>query len=642
MTDRHSLLAVFVAVLGLAGCTEPGTEQNTGQAAEATAEAAPPEAETRGDFEMADASSVGGQVYVQACASCHDGGVDRAPQRAMLLLMSPESIHRSLAAGVMQAQAAALSAEEKVAVAEYLAGRGIAGVAETAGPPRCEDNRFDFAEPPVFAGWGFTPASTHLIPTATAGLTPANIDSLKLKWALAFPGAARARSAPGLAGGLLFVGSHGGTVFALDRETGCARWSFDASAEVRTGIVVSPWRAGDDTAKPMAFFGDLIGNLYGLDALTGELQWRARPDEHPNTTLTGTPTLHEDTLYVPVSSLEVVPAADPTYECCNFRGSVVAYHARTGETRWQAFTVADEPRPQGVNAAGTQNYGPSGAPIWNSPAIDIERRQLLVGTGENYSSPADGARDAIFAFDLATGEVNWVFQATAGDAWNMACGPGDRTNCPVEDGPDYDFGAGTVVTQDANGRDLVVAGQKSGMVHALDALTGEPVWQTKVGRGGIHGGVYFGMAAGGGRLFVPISDTDDGREYPEPARPGLYALDLRNGEYLWKVPAADVCRDDQQFCQAGYSQAITATPELVFAGSNDGYLRVFHAATGELLWELDTARDFPAVGGVSAKGGAFGGAAAPVAYQGKLILSSGYGFAGKMPGNALLVFAAGG
>ena len=642
MTDKHSLLAVFVAALGLAGCTEPGTEQNAGQAAETAAEAAPPAAETRGDFEMADASSVGGQVYVTACASCHDGGVDRAPQRAMLLLMSPESIHRSLATGVMQAQAAALSAEEKVAVAEYLAGRGMAGVAETAGPLRCEDNRFDFHEPPVFAAWGFDPGSTHLIPTATAGLTPANIASLKLKWALAFPGAVRARSAPALAGGLLFVGSHGGTVFALDRETGCARWSFDASAEVRTGIVVSPWRAGDDMAQPMALFGDLIGNLYGLDALTGELQWRARPDVHPNTTLTGTPTLHEGTLYVPVSSLEVVPAADPAYECCNFRGSVVAYDARTGEVRWQAFTVAEEPRLQGVNAAGTQNYGPSGAPIWNSPAIDVERSQLLVGTGENYSSPAEGGSDAIFAFDLATGEVNWVFQATAGDAWNMACGPGDRTNCPVEDGPDYDFGAGTVVTQDADGRDLVVAGQKSGMVHALDAGTGKPVWQTKVGRGGIHGGVYFGLAAGGGRLFVPISDTDDGREYPEPARPGLYALDLRNGEYLWKVPAPEVCRDDQQFCQAGYSQAITATPELVFAGGNDGYMRVFDAASGELLWELDTARDFPAVGGVTAQGGAFGGAAAPVAYQGKLILSSGYGFAGKMPGNALLVFEVGG
>ena len=393
----RGLLATIVAAVGLAACTEqvaetvagrmpdqvaaPVTERITEPVAEAAVEAGPLPTERGGDFVMGDTSSPGGRVYLRACASCHEGGVDRAPQRAMLLLMSPESIHRSLTAGVMQAQAAALSAEEKVAVAEFLAKRGMSGVAEAAGPPRCTNNRFDFDEPLVFSGWGHDPASTHAIPTATAGLTLANLGDLKLKWALAFPGASRARSAPALAGGLLFVGSHGGTVYALDRESGCARWSFDASAEVRTGIVVSPWRAGDAAARPMAFFGDLIGNLYGLDAVTGELRWRARPDDHPNTTLTGTPTLHDGTLYVPVSSLEVVPAADPAYECCNFRGSVVAYDARTGETRWQVFTIAEEPRPQGVNAAGTQNYGPSGAPIWNSPAIDVERSQLLVGTG---------------------------------------------------------------------------------------------------------------------------------------------------------------------------------------------------------------------------------------------------------------------
>ena len=606
--------------------------------------AAPPEPiadeDSPADFEMADTSSPGGQAYMRACAACHEQGVERAPQRAMLLLMSPQSIHRAMTRGVMQAQSAALSAEEKVAVAEFLSRRSMEDASGSIEPPRCEGvaGAFDFAEPPVFSGWGLTPASTHVIPSEIAGLTPGNIATLKLKWAFAFPGASRARSAPGLAGGRVYVGSHGGTVYALDRESGCASWSFDASAEVRTGIVITPWQAGDGSAEPLALFGDLIGNLYALDAVTGALKWRARPDEHPNTTLTGTPTLHDGTLYVPVSSLEVVPAAAPDYECCKFRGSVVAYDARTGEPKWQTFTVSEEPSPRARNAAGTQNYGPSGAPIWNSPAIDVERNQLTVGTGENYSSPADGASDAIFALDLTTGEVNWVFQATEGDAWNTACGVGDRTNCPVEDGPDYDFGAGTLVTRDADGRDIVIGGQKSGMVHALDAETGKLLWQTKVGRGGIHAGVYFGMAAGDGRVFVPISDTDDGREYPEPPRPGMYALDLRNGEYLWKVPSEEVCRPEQKFCQQGYSQAISATPEMVIAGSNDGHLRIFDATSGEVLWDLDTAKDFPAVGGAVAQGGAFGGAAAPLAYQGQLILSSGYGFAGKMPGNALLVF----
>ena len=282
--------------------------------------------------------------------------------------------------------------------------------------------------------------------------------------------------------------------------------------------------------------------------------------------------------------------------------------------------------------------GPSGAPIWNSPAIDIKRNQLTIGTGENYSSPASGESDAVIAFDLTTGDVNWVYQATVGDAWNVACGQEEDANCPVEDGPDFDFGAGTLLAQDIEGNEYVIGGQKSGVVHAIDPDTGKAVWKTKVGRGGIHAGVYFGMAADNGRLFVPISDTPDGREYPEAPRPGMYALDLRNGEYIWKSPAENICREDQPLCQPGYPAAITVMEEIVVAGSNDGHLRIFDAETGSILWDKDTAIEFDSLGGGKAKGGSFGGGAAPIAFEGQLIVNSGYGFAGKMPGNALLVF----
>jgi len=339
--------------------------------------------ELSSDFTLADTSTPSGKIYTNTCASCHEQGLDRAPHRTMLLLMSPDSIYRALTRGVMQAQSAGLSDENKIAVAEFLGGGKMGDMTATPEPAQCKggSKEFDYNEPPVFKGWGLTQASTHSIPADTAGLNKKNIASLKLKWVFSFPGALRTRSQPALAGGAIYVGSHGGTVYAFDRETGCARWTFDASAEVRTGIVISPWDTGDKTAEPIAYFGDLIGNLYAIDAITGELKWRARPDEHPNTTLTGTPSLHQGTLYVPVSSLEVVPAAEPDYECCHFRGSVVAYNALTGAQRWQGFTIAEEPSARTLNAAGTQNYGPSGAPVWNSPAIDIKRNQLTVGTG---------------------------------------------------------------------------------------------------------------------------------------------------------------------------------------------------------------------------------------------------------------------
>ena len=149
---------------------------------------------------------------------------------------------------------------------------------------------------------------------------------------------------PALAGGALYVGSHGGTVYAFDRETGCARWTFDASAEVAHWNGDQPHgRAEIQALSRWRTLAILLEILYALDAITGELKWRAKPDEHPNTTLTGTPSLHDGTLYVPVSSLEVVPAAEPDYECCHFRGSVVAYNARTGEQKWQGYTIAEEP-----------------------------------------------------------------------------------------------------------------------------------------------------------------------------------------------------------------------------------------------------------------------------------------------------------
>jgi polyvinyl alcohol dehydrogenase (cytochrome) len=452
----------------------------------------------------------------------------------------------------------------------------------------------------------------------------------------------RARSQPTLAGGALYVGSHDGTVYALDAESGCVRWSLAATAEVRTAIVISPWKAGDRSASPRGYFGDLLGNVYSVDIVTGELLWRLRADDHPNATITAAPTLYGDRLYVSVSSLETGPPGNEAYECCTFRGSVVAYEAATGAEIWRSYTILEPLVLKGKNRVGTDQYGPSGAPIWNSPAIDEKRRQLYVGTGENYSSPATGTSDAIFAIDLDTGAVNWVFQATANDAWNVACDLETNANCPVEDGPDLDFGAATILGRTSDGRDIVLAGQKSGAAFGLDPETGKQLWRTKVGRGGIQGGVHFGMATEGGRLFVPISDMPDGREYDEPMRPGLYALDAETGAYLWKAPSDETVCGDRDFCDPGISAAVTAIPGLVFAGEMDGHLRAYASDSGEVLWDVDLARSFETVNGEIARGGSMGGASGPIIHDGNVYVNSGYGLYFHMPGNVLLAFATGG
>jgi polyvinyl alcohol dehydrogenase (cytochrome) len=278
--------------------------------------------------------------------------------------------------------------------------------------------------------------------------------------------------------------------------------------------------------------------------------------------------------------------------------------------------------------------------VWNTPTIDAKRNQLYIGTGENMSSPATLTSDAIFAMDLDTGKVNWVFQATANDAWNVACGTPFPDSCPEEDGPDFDFGAGTLMLTASEAGDLVVGGQKSGKVHALNPDTGALVWQTRVGRGGIQGGVHFGMAADAERLYVPISDMADGRTYPDPDRPGVHALDPNTGKELWWSETPDVC-EGRNFCFPGVSQAITTTADMVFAGGMDGVMRIHDADSGDVLWEMDSTSPIATVSGVEAFGGSFGGGSAPVIQDGLVVLSSGYGIYLHMPGNLLMVFEVG-
>ncbi|HKK23318.1 MAG TPA: PQQ-binding-like beta-propeller repeat protein, partial [Pseudohaliea sp.] len=371
-------------------------------------------------------------LYQSHCAQCHDGGVARAPHRVSFEMLGAEAIYAALTEGAMKAQGAALSDPERQALAEHLSGQAL-GVAPTAAVERCAaDNAVGALGEPALAGWGLTPGNTRFVDAPTAGLDRQTVPKLALKWAFAFPGATRARSQPTVAGDTVYVGSQSGAVYALDLDSGCARWVFNADAEVRTGVALSI-----EDGEPAAWFGDFAGNVYRLDARTGTLRWRAAVDDHPALTITGSPRPHGGRLYVPMSSTEWASAADPGYACCTFRGGVTAFAAETGERLWTTYSIPETPTPSGArNELGVPLLAPSGAPVWNSPTFDRERGLLYVGTGESYTSPAHRNSDSVLAMDLVTGELRWSYQALAGDAWNMACNlpEGQRGNCPEEDG----------------------------------------------------------------------------------------------------------------------------------------------------------------------------------------------------------------
>lgn len=587
-----------------------------------------------------DEEHPGAALYLQHCAKCHSQPVSRAPHKSFLEMLSPDMILKAMDEGVMQQMAKGLLAEQREQITNYLVGEAPK---KTHPVVMCKRgaSEFDYNQPSMALGWGIGRNNSRFIRGEVAQLKPGDVKRLKLKWAFAYPNATRARSQPTLVGGAVVVGSQDGTVYSLDSNTGCVRWTFRASAEVRTGITVTPWKADDKTNGPIAgYFSDLLARVYAIDLVTGKLLWMTEVDDHPSATTTAQPILYGDRVYATVSSLEVVPAADPEYPCCNFRGSIVALDASTGEMVWKRYTIEEEPVQVGVTSVGTPIYAPSGAPSWNSPTVDEKRQRLYFGTGENYSSPAQGSSDAIFALNIEDGEIEWIRQTTQGDAWNVACMPfiPNKANCPVENGPDVDFGAPPILFQ-YKGKEILVAGQKSGDVYGIEPDDGSIVWHQILGRGSNQGGMHFGMASENDRVFVPMSDYDDDMLPIEDAKPGISALNAYTGERLWTTPANDIC-NDRKDCDPGISAAVTAIPGIVFAGHMDGRLRAYDTQNGDVVWEFDTYRDFETLSGEIARGGSFGGGSGPIVANGKLYANSGYGIYFHMPGNVLLVFEA--
>ena len=577
-------------------------------------------------------------LYRDFCAACHDGENTGAPSREALEMLSSSQIIAAMTRGVMAQQAARLPGFDKEILATYLAAKTDDARRRERDMPRCE-GELAYTEAPVWDRWGGDPRNSRFRNSDKTAIRRGNIDRLKVKWVFGFPNASRARSQPAATREAIFTGSQDGTVYALDTDTGCIWWTFYADAEVR----VAPLLRSDQRGLPSELiFSDFNANVYALRANTGELLWRTSVKDHPVSTLTGAPSLFDDTLYVPLSSTEVVSAVNPQYECCTFRGGVVALDANTGKRRW-TFNTVTPPLPTSQNAAGAQLYGPSGAPVWSAPTIDASRGLLYFGTGENYSMPASDLSDAIVALHLSDGRIAWANQTLQGDTWNAACeygksGESAEINCPDIRGPDFDFGAPPILTTLANGQDIILAGQKSGMVYAMDPENnGRTLWAIRAGMGGYKGGIHWGMASDGETLFVGVADTPGHRQSVGPARSGIHAYDPATGELRWARLERGLCEEAKMRCWAAASAPVTATDELVLVGGLDGVLRIHSSRSGELLWSYDTVRVYDTVNGVTAKGGSID-SAGPVLIDGKLILNSGYDKFREIPGNALIVF----
>jgi polyvinyl alcohol dehydrogenase (cytochrome) len=571
--------AIAAAAISIAAFGASALAQQVGPMPPATAAGNTPSARAAQAAALVKLQAHGEELFNARCKGCHMPPVEHAPSRAELAAQFPNVISDALKTGKMQPMAAGLSDEDIGAIAAFVTGQqpdakfDLAGESKNACPAGAKFNPAG----PAWNGWSPDKQNTRMAASTT--INAANTPKLKVKWAFAYQGGRYGQ--PTVVGNRVFVTSSSGQVYALDKQTGCVAWAYKARGPVR--VTVSIGKNPKAASGWAAYFGDMNRIQVAVDANSGKELWNVSIDAGPRGILTGAPTLWGDTLYVPLSSFEEGVAGLAAYECCKQRGAVAALDIATGRIKWKSYSIPTAPAPFKKNAVGTQMYGPAGGAIWSSPTIDPKRGVLYVATGDSYTDVEETYSDAVEAMDLKTGKIKWAHQMTALDHFLVGCPPQrPGANCPTPNGPDFDFGSSPILKHLPGGKDILLAGQKSGGVYGLDPEDGKIVWQLRIGKGSALGGVEWGMAADDANLYVGVADR---------GMPTLSALRLTDGALIWRhrAPEPAKCSFTGGRCTNGYSGPPSLANGVLFGVNQDGHVRAFEAKTGALLWDYDTA-----------------------------------------------------
>ncbi|MFO0585540.1 MAG: PQQ-binding-like beta-propeller repeat protein [Anaeromyxobacter sp.] len=464
---------------------------------------------------------------------------------------------------------------------------------------------------------------------AERALSVGTVGGLQVRWA--FTTAGDVSATPAVDGARVYFPDWAGWLYALDRRTGRELW--------RASIAQASGVPGDKArASPLVAGGKVIvgtqgpfgggGKLLAFDKDSGALVWATVVEAHPAAIITQSASAFDGRVYVGVASMEEALAVIPGYPCCSFRGSAAAVDLETGTLLWKTYMI-----PAGY----------SGGAVWGSaPAVDVRRGQVYIATGNNYSLPdpvqacvaanpsnpsgciaADDLFDSVVALDLGTGAVRWATRAIPFDAWTGDCLPffGDGTNCPQPAGPDYDFGQAPALFTTQRGAQIVGAGQKSGQYWAMSPDTGQVLWVTQAGPGGTAGGLQWGSAVDGRRVYTANANSN----FVPWTLPGgaivtsgvWSGLDAATGALLWQTTPP---------FGGGTSGPVTTANGVVFGCSLDalGHMYALDGATGRILWSF-------ASGGSCLSGAAIS--------NGDLFWGSGYSnFGFGTPNNKLYAF----
>ncbi len=424
-------------------------------------------------------------------------------------------------------------------------------------------------------------------------ISPANVSGLTPKWVFTTGGDVSAT--PTVDGDAVYFPDWGGNLFAVKKDSGELIWSHKISEY--DGVEGAVSRVSPAVEGNQVIIGDIQSsklvhngaNVISVDRETGALRWMTQVDAHPAAIITGSPVVFNGVVYIGVSSSEETLALDPTYPCCSFRGSIVALNKKTGAILWKTFDMPDN---------GGQTGGYSGGAIWQPPVIDPKRGTLFIGTGNNYTAPpdveacqnatplancaaADDFFDTAFALDLKTGQIKWARRLQGFDTWTLACitPTGPKANCPVPTSPDFDLG-GSGPNLVGN---IVGFGQKSGIFWALNPDNGNIVWATPVGPGASLGGIEWGTATDGQRIYVAIANSDHLPYTLVPSGQKITwgawsALDVATGKILWQSADPIAGSIDRG--------SVSVANGVMYAGSNSGQMYALDATNGNILWNF--------------------------------------------------------
>ena len=424
-------------------------------------------------------------------------------------------------------------------------------------------------------------------------INPANVSGLTPKWVFTTGGDVSAT--PTVDGDAVYFPDWGGNLFAVKKNSGELIWSHKISEY--DGVEGAVSRVSPAVDGNQIIIGDIQSsklvhngaNVISVDRETGTLRWITQVEAHPAAIITGSPVVFNGVVYIGVSSTEETLALDPTYPCCSFRGSIVALNEKTGAILWKTFDMPEN---------GGQTGGYSGGAVWQPPAIDPKRGALFIGTGNNYTAPADVEAcqnatplanctaaddffDTAFALDLKTGQIKWATRLQGFDTWTVACitPTGPKANCPVPTSPDFDLGG--------SGPNLVGSivgfGQKSGIYWALNPDNGNIIWGTPVGPGASLGGIEWGTATDGQRIYVAIANSDHLPYTLVPSGQQITwgawsALDVATGKILWQTADPIAGSIDRG--------SVSVANGVMYAGSNSGEMYALDATNGNILWNF--------------------------------------------------------